>query len=117
MLRTLGPVTLRFVLQVDEPILNGHNGVALFDRDNQLMWATAVNGLKLAPGTRELLYRFPSLPLRPGHYYWHVSLLNDNHSADDWYCVPAFVVGTEPVTHPLDRFQGVLNLPWQLEVC
>jgi ABC-type polysaccharide/polyol phosphate transport system ATPase subunit len=115
-LATLGPVTLRFILKVNKPIYNGHHGIALFNSDNQLMWATAVNHLDLNLGIREFVYTLPGLPLRPGIYYWQISLYSDGRLADFWHCVPEMVIGTEPVTHPLDKFQGVLNLPWQFAV-
>jgi ABC-type polysaccharide/polyol phosphate transport system ATPase subunit len=115
-LATMGPVTLRFLLKVNRPIRNGHHGVVLCNSENQLMWATAVNHLELNLGIREFVYTLPGLPLRPGSYYWRISLYNDGHLTDIWNCLPEMVVGTEPVTHPLDMFQGVLNLPWQFDV-
>ncbi len=115
-LATTGPLTLRFVLKVNKPIRNGHHGIALFNSDNQLMWAAAVNHLELSAGVREFVYTLPGLPLRPGVYAWHVSLYEDNQLVDVWYCAPEMVLGTEPVTHPLDVWQGVLNLPWQFHV-
>ena len=115
-LTTIGPITLRFLLKVIKPIRNGHHGIILFNGENQLMWATAVNHLELNLGIREFVYTLPGLPLRPGIYYWQISLYNDGHLTDVWNCLPEMVVGTEPVTHPLDKFQGVLNLPWQFDV-
>jgi lipopolysaccharide transport system ATP-binding protein len=115
-LTTMGPVTLRFILKVNRSIRNGHHGIALFSNDNQLMWATAVNYLELEPGICEFHYVFSTLPIRPGLYYWHVSLYNENSLVDVWFGVPEMVVATEPVGHPLDMWQGVLNLPWHFSV-
>jgi len=115
-LTSVGPVTLRFLLKVNRPIRKGHHGIALFNSDNQLMWATAVNDLQLEPGVCEFLYEFSTLPVRPGVYYWHVSLYDEKGSVDNWYGVPEMVVATEPVGHPLDMWQGVLNLPWKFRV-
>jgi lipopolysaccharide transport system ATP-binding protein len=111
----LGPVVLRVLLEVGRSVADGHHGIALFNSDNQLMWATAVDHLRLAPGTHTLQYTLPSLPLRPGTYQWHLSLYDSGQLLDLWYSNPQMIIGTEPVTHPLDAWQGVLNLPCTFE--
>ncbi len=115
-LASMGPVTLCFSLKVNRHIRSGHHGIALFNNENQLMWATAVNHLHLAAGVREFVYTLPSLPLRPGIYYWKVSLYDEGDLVDEWYCAPEMVIGTLPTTHALDRWQGVLNLPCDFQV-
>jgi lipopolysaccharide transport system ATP-binding protein len=112
-----GPVTIALSLQVDRRLHRAHHGIALFDQDNRVMWATATDGLSLERGRHRLVYTFPMLPLRPGTYQWHASLRDaDGTVVDDWYGVPALVVGAPPLGHPLDRFQGVLNLPYAMSV-
>jgi lipopolysaccharide transport system ATP-binding protein len=115
-LQTIGPIAVRFRLSVRQPIRNGHSGIALFNADNQLIWATAVDNLDLAPGAHSLVYRLPFLPLRPGPYQWHVSLLNNGARVEDWYCTPHLVVATQPLTHPREEWQGILNLPWEFDL-
>jgi lipopolysaccharide transport system ATP-binding protein len=115
-LTSMGPVTLRFVLKTSRPLRNGLHGIALYNNENQLMWGTAVNHLELNPGIHDFVYQLPSLPMRPGAYYWYVSLYDGNHLVDIWYCVPEMIIATEPITHFLDMWQGVLNLPWKFEV-
>lgn len=113
---TFGPVTLRFVMQVNRRIIRGHHGIALFTSDNQLIWATAVDNLEIEPGVHDLVYKLPGLPLKPGNYLWHVSISTDGQPLDDWFCTPDLLIGTMPITHPLERWQGILNLPWQFDV-
>lgn len=115
-LTTLGPVTLRFVVQVNEPIRFGHHGIALFSSEGQLMWAWAANNLTLEVGLHELHYTFPMLPLRPGAYAWHVSLYDSGGLVDVWYGVPEMIVAVPSYQHPVDHWNGFLNLPCQFHV-
>src|SRR5277367_4034254 len=71
---TLGPVTVRFLVEVHKPVREGHHGIALRNVDNQLIWAWATNDVALAVGEHMFSYSFPMLPVRPGPYSWHVSL-------------------------------------------
>ena len=115
-LATTGPATLRFTLEVNQPIHHGTHGIALFKTDGQLMWGAAENHLTLNTGTREFVYTLPSLPLQPGVYYWLVSLYDDKGLVDVWHCTPEMSIETKPVTHPVDRWQGLLNLPWKFQI-
>ncbi len=116
LLDSLDPVTVKFVVQVNEPVQSGHHGVGLFSMDNQLMWGWATNNLKLAPGRHEFYYTFPTLPLRPGAYSWHVSLWEEGHLVDEWLCLPEMIIGTEVHQHARDDWNGVLNVPCRFVV-
>lgn len=115
-LTDLGPVTILFLVQVNEPIRLGVHGIALFNSEGQLMWAWAANNLSLDVGMYELRYTFPMLPLKPGSYGWHVSLYDSNGLADVWYGVPEMIVATPNYQHPHDQWNGPLNLPCQLHI-
>jgi lipopolysaccharide transport system ATP-binding protein len=115
-LELAGPVILRWRLKVNEPIRDGCHGIALYSDDNQLMWAMAAYALTLPAGVRTLTYTLPSLPLRPGNYHWRVSLYGENGLIDVWDCVPPLIIATQPVTHPVESYQGILNLPSQFQV-
>ena len=115
-LDALGPIRLKFILNVNRAINKGYHGIALFNGDNQLMWATAVYHLTLKPGICEFIYEFQTMPIRPGVYHWQVSLYDEKGLVDLWCGVPEMIVATEPLGHPLDMWQGVLNLPWQFQV-
>jgi ABC-type polysaccharide/polyol phosphate transport system ATPase subunit len=110
-----GNVTFEFSLAVNEEIRDGLHGVALFNSDNQLIWATSVNKLNLNCGLHALRFRLPSLPLRPGVYHWQVSIWDSDQCLDHWTCVPDMIVGTKPVTHPEEQWQGMLNTPWEFQ--
>jgi ABC-type polysaccharide/polyol phosphate transport system ATPase subunit len=108
-----GSVTFESSLAVNEDIRDGVHGIALFNSDQQLIWATSVDNLKLKSGSYNLRFRLPSLPLRPGVYHWDVSIWQGGRCFDRWTCVPEMIVGTKPVTHPHEEWQGLLNIPWE----
>jgi len=110
-LASLEPVTVKFTLQVNEPIRMGHHGVALFNTEGQLIWAWEVDNLKLEPGIITLNYSFPMLPLRPGAYFWHVSLYSEHGLVDVWHCVPEMIIAAESYQHRMDQWNGILNMP------
>ena len=116
LLNTLGPLTIKFVIELNRPIRAGHHGIALRNVDNQLMWAWATNDVELEAGSHEFRYTFPMLPVRPGPYKWHVSLYDDGHLIDAWECLPEMIVATEIYQHSRDEWNGVLNVPCKFEV-
>jgi lipopolysaccharide transport system ATP-binding protein len=115
-LSTMGQAAVKFVLEVQRDVVHGHHGIALFSSDGQLMWGTAKDGLRLAPGAHALTYKFAYLPLRPGSYFWRVSLYEGEEMLDAWDCMPEMVVATEPLGHPRDEWAGLVNLPMELHV-
>jgi homopolymeric O-antigen transport system ATP-binding protein len=115
-LGTTGPVVVRFVLELSNPVRMAHHGISLRSLDNQLIWAWAANDLEFSAGRHEIRYAFPSLPVRPGPYTWHVSLYDEHDLVDDWCCSPEMIVATENYQHAQDEWNGVLNLPVQFRV-
>jgi hypothetical protein len=116
MLTTLGPVTVQFTVEINEPVRVGHHGCALFSHDRQLVWAWATDGLKLGVGEHELRYTFPMLPLRPGSYSWQVSIYEDRNQLDSWDCLPEMIVATDVHQHASDQWNGILNMPTEFEI-
>ncbi len=110
-LSSFGPVKVKFVLEVTQPVRFAHHGISLFDTGRGLMLGTAVNGLQLDPGIHQFVHSIPSLPLRPGLYTWQVSLWDSDGLVDVWECEPELLIATPPVTHPRDEWTGVLNFP------
>jgi len=110
-LESLGEVTVRFDLRLDSAVHRGHHGVALFTANRELLWAKAMDGLRLQPGLHTISYTFPCLPLRPGPYFWQVSLWEEGNLLDAWDCLPEMIVATPNLQHARDEWNGVLNLP------
>jgi homopolymeric O-antigen transport system ATP-binding protein len=115
-LNSLEPVTVRFTVEVRQPIQRGHHGIALFNHDHQLVWARGTDYLKLEVGEHDFLHSFAMLPLRPGPYSWQVSLYDEGERLDAWDCLPEMIVATETYQHPSDEWNGILNLPVRFEV-
>jgi hypothetical protein len=111
LLISAGPVSVRFSIKVAAPVHMGHHGIALFSMDRQLVWAWATDHLELGPGSYDMTYSFPYLPLRPGPYYWQVSLWDHHGLVDLWDCLPELVIATETNQHRDDRWNGILNVP------
>jgi hypothetical protein len=88
----------------------GHHGIALFSLDRQLLWAWGTDNLELLPGIWDMTYVFPYLPLRPGPYFWQVSLWDHKGLVDLWDCLPELVLATESNQHRDDRWNGILNV-------
>jgi hypothetical protein len=114
-LATSGPVEVTFIAEIYRDIRVGHHGIALYNSERQLMWGTAAD-LSLRAGLNHFVYRFASLPLRPGPYTWLVSLFDDLNQVDMWDAVPEMTVATESYQHPEDEWCGLLNLPTQFFV-
>ena len=116
MLTITGPVEFRFLLKVNKPVYRGRHGIALLDENSQLVWGTDSNGLDLDVGTHEIVYKLPSLPIRPGSYFWRLSLFADRQLIDMWDAIPELIVASKPVTHSRDEWAGILNLPYEFLV-
>ncbi|HKM83050.1 MAG TPA: ABC transporter ATP-binding protein [Candidatus Acidoferrum sp.] len=115
-LNDFGPVTVKFTVDIRQPTKMGHYGVALRNHEQQVVWAWAVQPIRLEIGVRQLCHTFPSLPLRPGPYTWLAALYDEGELVDWWDCVPEMVVATETYQHPQDEWNGILNIPARFEV-
>ena len=116
LLKTLGSVSISFTIEVSGAVKFGHHGIALFNSERQLMWAWATDRVELDPGVHEFRYVFPTLPLRPGSYSWQVSLWEDGRIVDLWDCSPDMIIATEVHQHAQDQWNGVLNVPCEMEI-
>jgi lipopolysaccharide transport system ATP-binding protein len=108
---TFGPVRVRFQLEVREALRDLHHGIALFNAEGQMLWGWAAESLSFEKGTHALIYEFPYLPLRPGPYYWRLSLWLDEKAVDVWDTIPEMIVATTSQQHSRDEWTGVLNVP------
>jgi hypothetical protein len=114
-LETLGPLTVRFVVEINRSVRSGHHGVHLFNQDGLMIWGAAVENLRLEPGLHEFTCEISTLPVKPGPYYWMVSLWDGGQELDLWNCVPALQINTLPMAHPQDEWAGLLNMPCRFE--
>src|SRR5215469_16205845 len=115
-LMDLEPVALEVVAEIKEPIMGAKHGIALYNCDQQLIWAWSSDKLLLKAGEQRFCHSFPMLPLRPGLYNWLVTLYDQEGLLDWWHCVPDMVVGTDSHQSHLDEWHGVLNVPDSFEI-
>jgi ABC-type polysaccharide/polyol phosphate transport system ATPase subunit len=115
-LDSFGETTIHFDFWVNDTLHRGHHGVALFSADRELIWGRAIDHLQLQPGLHRISYTFPYLPLRPGPYFWQVSLWQEYELFDLWDCLPEMIVATPNLQHPRDEWSGVLNIPSEVHL-
>src|SRR5258705_5565507 len=111
-----GGTSVSFLLRVNQRLDGIHHGVNLYDQHRHLLWGNAVDGVTLEPGLFEFCYTLPSLPLRPGPYFWRAVIYDAGEPIDDWECLPQMQVISLPVTHYRDESAGFLNIPSKLEI-
>jgi lipopolysaccharide transport system ATP-binding protein len=116
LLSDLEPVTIKFTVDIRQPLKNAHYGVALRNYEQQVIWAWATQPLRLEIGKQQLCHSFPMLPLRPGPYTWLAALYEEGELVDWWDCMPEMVVATELYQHPQEEWKGILNIPSRFEV-
>ncbi len=110
-LSRLGPVRVRFLLEVKQTIRHAVHGIALYTPDRRIVWGWAAYDFDLAPGTNELVYEFPMLPLKAGAYSWMISLSDREGLIEMCDPAPEMHVTTESYQHPRDEWSGILNVP------
>jgi len=115
-LQNFDPVFFRVVVHLPEQILKGNYAILLFDDAGRIIWHGNFELSGLEPGTFEFLHRLPTLPIKPGAYRWKAGVYDGHQWTDGWWALPEMVVGTKPMTNTGDEFQGILNLPCELEV-
>jgi lipopolysaccharide transport system ATP-binding protein len=116
LLTTLGPFTVKFTVEVNEPIRLGVHGIEINDSDGRLLWGNAAFNLTLDAGIHTFVHKMGALPLKPGPYYWRVTLFNEHERLDCWDGTPELMIGTKPQAHPRDEWAGFLNVPSELSI-
>lgn len=118
----LRDVTFHCRVRLQESVSQGHFGLKIFSDSGVLMVGWGIDNLDISSGAQEILLRVPLLPLRPGAYMVIVTLYNrgnnltGGHLIEEWNAQPPLVVDTKPLSHPQDRWAGILNLPAELRV-
>jgi ABC-type polysaccharide/polyol phosphate transport system ATPase subunit len=115
-LDSMGPVTVKFVVALDQPMRNGRHGIHLYNSNSQIIWGTGIAGLQLPAGRTEFVYRFAHLHVKPGAYTWLLTIYDEHDKQLDWwYAVPSLNVATTPLGHWQDEWAGLLNLPYSFQ--
>jgi hypothetical protein len=108
----LGPVTIKFILEVNEPIRRGDYGVCLHNIEGKILWGWLARNVTLEPGIYEFQHVFPILPLCPGVYTWFLGLYDydEGRHCDLWTGTPNMIVAVPNYQHPDERWIGPLNI-------
>lgn len=109
------PVSIRIRLHSRHPIQHGLATALIHDTRGFLISGWSFDRFQLAPGDHDVFLTFPDLPLRPGAYSIYFSVHDDNQRNYSQTLVPALVIEGVPVTHFMDEWAGVLNIPCSLQ--
>jgi lipopolysaccharide transport system ATP-binding protein len=116
-LETTGQVKIRFTLICQKKLSKPLFGIALWDLNEQLIWGNATESFQIdSSGVYEIDVDLPQLPIKPGHYRWHVSLWDTGGKVDEWFAAPDLVVATMPVAHSNQNWAGVLNISSEFSI-
>ena len=112
---------IRFHLEVRQLIRQAYFGVALYSGDGMLIWAMRSEDqlggyADLSPGSYEIGFHLPCLPLRPGTYRIHVSANTPLGCSDEWHVEPPLTVLPKNETGLPPKWQGILNLPGEFAI-
>jgi len=111
-----GPVCIKFTFDASRALQGCFHGIALYNSQDQLIWANGVSHFDLSPGRYEFRYTLDIVPLQPGLYRWLATIYDEAGLVDQWDCTPELVVGTEPLNHARDDWSGILNIPWNFSI-
>jgi len=109
------PVSIRIRVHSQHEIRHGLATLLIYDGRGFLISGWSFDRFQLAPGDHDVFLKLPGLPLRPGAYSIYFSVHDDNQRNYNQTLVPALVIQGTPVTHFMDEWAGVLNIPCSLE--
>jgi len=118
----LHEVVFHFHVRLQEPVVQGHFGFVLTTDANAVLAGWGFDNIEIPAGDQEITVRLPSLPLRPGAYNVACSIYDRGNNLtggkliEQWYGLPPLVMDTPPMSHPQDRWAGVINLPADFRV-
>jgi lipopolysaccharide transport system ATP-binding protein len=118
----LSATTFHFHVRLREPVVQGHFGMAALGDSGAVLAGWGFDNLDIPAGEQEIVLRVPVLPLRPGAYSLTCSLFNRGNNLtggqliEQWYALPPLIVDTRPLSHPQDRWAGILNVPGEISV-
>src|SRR5579859_4529310 len=113
-------VTLRFRMRLKEAVSRGHLGVNIFNDAEVLVGGWGFDGVNIPEGFQDVDVTLPFLPLKPGIYSIRCSLFNQGTNlsggqlVESWEAARPLVVDAAPLSHPQDRWSGLLNIPGQV---
>jgi hypothetical protein len=111
------PLTIRIELSLAREITSGHFSVSICDTQGDIIAAWAFEPVDFAAGGHVVHLRTERLPLRPGIYqvvfvlFERGNHLTGGRLVERWLALPYLSLDVPPMSHPLDQWAGVLNIP------
>jgi len=118
----LSEVVFHFHVRLREPVLQGHFGLVITTDANAVLAGWGFDNISIPSGDQEITITVPALPLRPGAYSLTCSIFTGGNNLtggkliEQWYGLPPLILDTPPLSHPQDRWAGVVNLPADFRV-
>jgi lipopolysaccharide transport system ATP-binding protein len=109
------PVSIRIHAHSRQTIRHGLATILIYDGRGLLIAGWSFDRFQLSPGDHHISLMFSTLPLRPGAYSIYFSIHDDNKRNYNRTLVPAMIIAGSPVTHFMDEWAGILNIPCSLE--
>jgi lipopolysaccharide transport system ATP-binding protein len=109
------PVSMRVCYRATKPIRYGLVTALIYDSCRHLLAGWAFDRVNLDVGTHNFLLQLSALPLRPGAYDFFIKISHDS-TEEPWYLTPPLIIEGTPVTHFMDEWAGILNLPCRFSV-
>jgi len=114
-LRHEGPFALEVILSLKDPISSAYHNLVVRKPDGQNIAGWGINGLVLPAGIHKIIYRLPSFPIRPGHYYLYATCWDGGAKIDVCYLLPELIIDTPEHSILSEEWAGFLNVPCQIE--
>lgn len=114
---TSNSIEILVEVNLKRDVTDGHFGMALLDPSDNVIAGWAFEGVSVSAGLRKFRISLPMLPVRPGVYGIIFSIFNQGNNLtggkliDLWHAMPKLIIDTDAVTHPQERWAGVLNIP------
>ncbi len=90
--------------------------VILKSNDGANIASWSQKGLCLQPGYYRMVLKFPGLPVRPGVYYWYVSLWDGARKVDASHLHPQLSISTPLYSGLAEEWVGMVNVPFNLDI-
>lgn len=108
-------VCIRIRVSSRQSIRQGLATALIYDGRGFIISGWSFDRFHLEPGDHDVFLTFAELPLRPGAYTIYFSVHDDNRRNYNQTLVPALIIQGTPVTHFMDEWAGVLNIPCSLQ--
>lgn len=113
---TEGKFEIEMDLKIVNPLHYASYAIILKTKEGANIASWNKKALSLAPGNYQVNLKFPGLPVKPGIYYWYVSIWDGARKVDVTYCHPPLTVGVPSHSEVPQGWEGIINLPLEIDI-